>query len=281
MSKPFLDTIHKGQYLPGEFDSINSFLKRTYKEYDTLSGDPYAYSEIQYYRDQRGIVKVTGAPGINNRIGSGNEKQSWLFSVSLDTLTISLTPGTVYFTGGLIKNLSVNSGFDTVAILDSLYEYFLENDSVFSPRNHFLSVAMEPLGSYSQKLDDEMGRTVTSWSDPDSTSNNEIMARTRYDFYGNPLEEIAPVNLLNPSDTILIENSKYRYNTLGQVIRRETPDGLIDTIRYNENGKIFSIVSWSFAPDSTKLDYEGKFIFMITLEDKSKSGKKEEVRRNW
>lgn len=256
VTKPFIDTVYEGSYLPGNFDSINNFLKETYKRFDALAGDPFAYSEIQYYQDQGGRVKVTGAPGVNNRIGSGNENRSWFFSVSLDTLSISLHPGTVSFKNGLIKNLSVNSGFDTVALLDSLYGFLLDDSSGFSSCDHFLTVNMEPLGSYSQKLDDELGRAVASWSDPDSIMNNEILSRTRYDFYGNPIEEIAPVNLMNPSDTVLIANSKYLYNTLGQVIRRETPDGLIDTISYNSSGKISSVISWSFASDSTKLYYE-------------------------
>jgi hypothetical protein len=256
VTKPFIDTVFEGSYLPGGFDSINNFLKETYKRFDTLAGDPFAYSEIQYYQDQSGRVKVTGAPGVNNRIGSGNENRSWFFSVSLDTLSISLHPGTITFQNGLIKNLSVNSGFDTVALLDSLYGYLLDDSSGFSSCSHFLTIVMEPSGSYSQKLDDELGRTIASWSDPDSTMNNEILARTRYDFYGNPLEEIAPVNLMDPLDTVLISNSKYLYNTLGQVIRRETPDGIIDTILYKSNGQISSISSWTFAPDSTKLQYE-------------------------
>jgi len=257
VTKPFIDTVFKGSYLPGDFGSINNFLKETYKSFDNLAGDPYAYSEIQYYSDQSGRVKVSGAPGVNNRIGSGNEKRSWFFGVSLDTLSISLPQGTVAFQNGLIKNLSVNSGFDKIALLDSLYGYLLlEDSSGFSSCNHFLTVTMEPLGNYSQKLDDELGRTVATWSDPDSTANNEILARTRYDFYGNPIEEIAPVNFMNSSDTVLIANSKYLYNTLGQVIRRETPDGIIDTISYNSNGQISLISSWTFTPESTKLHYE-------------------------
>lgn len=244
-TKPYIDTVYEGSFLPGDFNSVNSFLKETYGDFDTLDGDPYAYSEVQYFSDQSGRVKVTGSPGVNNRIGSGNENRSWYFSIAKHNLSITLPQGTVLFNSGMIKNVIINSGFDTVALFDSLYGFLLESSFVFSPRTHFLTIAMDPLGNYSQKLDDELGRTITSWSDPDTSANDEIIARTRYDFYGNPLEEIAPVNLLDVSDTVLIQNSKYLYNTLGNVIRKETPDGAIDTFIYEKSGKITSIKSWS------------------------------------
>ena len=192
---------------------------------------------------------------MNNRIGSGNENRSWFFSVSLDTLSISLHPGTITFQNGLIKILVLTKDLIQLHFWIPYMDIFWMTVRVFilQPLSYHRYGTFRELQS---ETDDELGRTIASWSDPDSTMNNEILARTRYDFYGNPLEEIAPVNLMDPLDTVLISKSKYLYNTLGQVIRRETPDGIIDTILYKSNGQISSISSWTFAPDSTKLQYE-------------------------
>jgi len=238
-TKPYLDNT-------GVCGSITDVKKRLSDEYASSfpSDKDYAFSQIDYYNDPTGRVRKTSLPGEQHNINSEYITRIWYFGVSRDNLSLpsELTNGQISFENGFITEITENSvgGVlkDTADVLDELYEYLLVHDSCsFLNPDHYLTVTMGNGRKLSQQLKDSFGRTVADFVDLSSVSGDEIISEYRYDILGNLLEEIAPKDLAG-TDLELISNTKYFYNTLGQLIRKESPDGPIVRMEYDIAGNL-------------------------------------------
>jgi YD repeat-containing protein len=241
-----------GLFTPGDFNEINATLNNT-DNYDgfKVSGSAYAYSESQYYDDPLGRVKRAGAPGDDYRLGSPHFTSSWTFGVTINTSELTYNFTTVLISGGTPVNVQVKllngfvSGIDALSsgatvsqILDGFYNYLLTTP--ISNCSHFLTVAKDPDNKLTQELKDLFSRTVSTKAGLDG---NPIIAGYDFDILGNVLAEHAPLGkdpITNLQTTLLISDSKYEYNTLGQLIRKESPDLFVEEMTYDNAGNIAS-----------------------------------------
>ncbi|NLD94976.1 MAG: RHS repeat protein [Fibrobacter sp.] len=232
-TKPFLtDGLN---YTSGDFESINNSLQQQYSAYTDLGDNEYAYSKVKYYDDPLSQVSRSSVPGLNNRLGSDGETAQWNFGVGTDEKTIS--------------SLSFKGGFITSAMdresLDAVYEYLLSHPDEFPSYTHLLSISRDAGGKYTQVLkaiDGSSVKTAVQNAKIESgvTKNYLVISESRYDILGNLLTEIPPSD--NGTELKLINETTYRYNTLGQVIRKETPDGLIERYTYDDAGLLSETV---------------------------------------
>jgi len=229
---PFEDQTEK--YLSVDFNYVNEQLKLQYSQYAPLpDGDPIAYSETKYYDDPVSGVYESAMPGVDNCMGSGGTVKTWTFGVTR-------TPGNVelILTGG--KTVKFMDGFlstdVTDAHLDEVRTLLLSANTAFpDERTHILNISRSNGGKYSQVLKDLFGRTVATVARKSSADNDFIKSEMSYDILGNILAETPPKDQGN---TVLAD-TKYLYNTLGQVIRKETPDGAIEKYEYNDAGLLY------------------------------------------
>ena len=234
-TKPFIDQSSPGYFLEGDLAAIKAKLATEYAGY---AGDAnYAYSEVSYYDYPNGQIRKTGAPGLSNHIGSDHAVQGWTFGVSETNPSdpITLTEGSVIFQGGLISAITENAPYDTADVLDALYEHLLTvTPNPFGTPTHYLSVTRDPSRHLTQELKDLFGRKVATYADPSPVDGDEILSQIEYDILGHVLKEKAPGGNL-------ISDSKFTYNTLGELIRKEGPDGTIETYEYDDAGNVAAV----------------------------------------
>lgn len=237
ITKPFITTSEN--FLQGPFGVIYAYLNYSYNDYP---GNPnrFAYSKNTYYNDPLSRVYESSVPGVNNSIASGNTTRQWFLGVGKSQTTIGCPGGkSILFQNGFIKGKSDNSAL-TASDLDSLYKYILENDSSFSDgTKYLLTITRDAGGKYSQTLTDLFNRTIGAAS-LIGGNKGVVVTSSNFDILGNLLEQTPPSN-----GDKNISSTKYLYNTLGQVIRKESPDRAVDSFVYNEVGLLdtsFSIV---------------------------------------
>lgn len=252
-TKPYIDltTNSKDLFTPGDFNAINAILDNS-DNYSAIKGtDPsaYAYSESQYYDDPLGRVKRAGAPGIDYRLGSDHFTSSWTFGVTTDYVA-SPTPYSFNIiivradvTSSVNVDVTVNGGFirkvdkktsdaTNSEILDGFYNYLVT--SPIANSDHFLTVTRDPDDSLTQEIKDLFGKTDSTRS---LNGTQEIIAKYKYDILGNLLTEEAPKGT---GGSTLISDSRYEYNTLGQLVKKINPDLFIEDMTYDNAGNIES-----------------------------------------
>jgi YD repeat-containing protein len=233
-TKPFIDTINNGRYLPGTItDSLVRVQLETGNAHDTC-----AYSETKYRDDPLGRVRTTVGPGEKYREYGDT---AWTFGVSREDKSITLTStGTVTFEDGVITAITPAASMAVSAVLDELYDTLLTDNPFTNDQNHILTLSLSIDGSLStpetrisEELKDLFGRTVRTFSAPTvgSATGSRIGAAYVHDILGNVLVEQPPVANRNP-----IADSKYAYNTRGQLIKKVSPDGGVFTYEYYRNG---------------------------------------------
>jgi YD repeat-containing protein len=126
---------------------------------------------------------------------------------------------------------------------------FSKGSAGFGLPQFFLTVTKDPQNVFTQELNDAFGRTVASRS-MDSAGGSEIIPSYKFDILDNTLKEISPAADTNPIDT-----SRYRYNTLGQMIREQTPDGGEFTYDYNNDGTLSNEMLWNKSGMYMGLEY--------------------------
>ena len=237
VTKPFLtDGMN---YVSGDFaNTIIYELINQYLGYPRGEGEnPYAYSQVKYLDDPLSQVCRSSVPGLENRLGSDGETAQWNFGVGADEKTINILVGTSNY------SLSFKNGFITSTMtresLDALYEYLLSHTNEFTGYIYSLSISRDACDKYKQVLKTIDGSSVKTAAQNTKTAdgvteNYLVISESRYDILGNLLTEIPPSD--NGTGSALINETKYQYNTLGQVIRKETPDGLIERYTYDDAG---------------------------------------------
>ncbi len=240
-TKPFLTDVLS--YTSGDFESVNNSLQQQYIAYNALGDNEYAYSQVKYLDDPLSQVSRSSVPGLNNRLGSDGETAQWNFGVGTENISIPVQVGPSSFT------FSLKDGFITSNMtresLDALYEYLLSHTNKFTSYTHSLSISRDAGGKYTQVLKAVDGSSVKTAVKNMKMVNgvNEnylVISESKYDILGNLLTEIPPSD--NGTGTALINQTKYQYNTLGQVIRKETPDGLIERYTYDDAGLLSETV---------------------------------------
>jgi hypothetical protein len=236
-TKPFVDIQKPGVFLPGELtdDAIKNQLEKCYKLENSEQYDTRAFTQTEYWDDPLGRARKVVAPGVNN---TGIYTRTWTFGMN-STENYSATTGNTTFSGGMIVSFNFMDGTSAENIFDQLYAEFI-NLNPFTAPDHFLSVTLEPEGKISEQLTDIFGRTVKTYTDPNINSKSGFKIASAYchDILGNVLEEIP----LKAGNVVLIGNSQYRYNTLGQLIWKKYPDidGELNYV-YLDNGALDSV----------------------------------------
>jgi YD repeat-containing protein len=256
-TKPFIDKASNPNNLftPGDFTEINATLNNTanYENFK-ISGSAYAYSETQYYDDPLGRVKRAGAPGNDYRLTSEHFTSSWTFGIVKNLaspihLTVDANDRYIKITDGFVTAFSNSAATIpvplTYKILDELYDELLQNP--IANADYFLSVSRDPDKKISQELKELFGKTIATRAGEDA---GPIIAGYDFDILGNVLFEHAPKN----GSSTLISDSKYEYNTLGQLVRKETPDGAIERMLYDNAGNISRKSTYYFDGTSEVLD---------------------------
>ena len=184
----------------------------------------YPYSETRYYNDPLSRVKAAGAPGSDY---SNHPVNSWYLGTKKDPDS----PTDHQDSRGFLNK----TGLD---ILSGKVPGDLQLPAS-GTATHFLSVSMDPDGNFSQSMTTVFGNTVLTWADPNKdTEGDEIIAEYQYDILGNVLKEIPPKH----GDQALLDNTTIEYNTLGQVVKRTSPDGGVTKYKYDESGRISSVL---------------------------------------
>jgi len=143
--------------------------------------------------------------------------KTWYFGVSKDNLLVRNVQGNTLceFNDGFIVTDMNGTPFDS--ILSEVSDYLLSHDDAFTnDPTYFLTVSKDPRGNYTQELKNLFGKTEATRA---IVAGNEIISRYYYDVLGNLLTEEAP----KPTNTIA--DTRYTYNTLGQLIKKTTSDG--------------------------------------------------------
>ena len=174
--------------------------------------EPHAYSEISYSKDPLSRITETQGVAATSQFG-GRSSRIWYFGV---------VPGC---TGEGCDQFDA----DGFILKDFLTTIILGNTADVEGATHFLTVAMDENSHFTQQLKDQFGNVVATWAH--DSIDQKIVAKNRYDISGKILEETPPGNGL-------IGNTLYRYNTLGQLIWKKTPDAGIVVYLYNDAGQL-------------------------------------------
>ncbi|MBD3420692.1 MAG: hypothetical protein GF398_11295 [Chitinivibrionales bacterium] len=176
--------------------------------YDGLFGAaerPF-YAETRYYDDPLGRHEKTGAPGSDFSISSGNHAQSWYYGVATDDVTSFAAPDAA----------SLASAGDENA-------------------KYAVTATRDPNGAISQTMTDIFGNTVKTISYLDAAGTEKVVAEYEYDLLGNLTKEVPPQES-SAEESVLA--STYKYNTLGQVIEKYTPDRGTEKFIYDDAGRL-------------------------------------------
>jgi|GEM_PF-1712480 len=254
-TKSFVDNIYGGQYLPGTLTdpNVKSQLEAS-NGYDTR-----AYSTTEYWNDPYSRVKRTLGPGDSLDYGWA---RSWTLGVGLDTLFpyyvfYGETPvATIDIAGGIITAININNAAmpKLEDVFDTIYTHFLRENPFTKPQ-WVLTISMtprseDPYWQVSEELRDISGRTIRTFSDPDVVTTEhpdgivgaKILAEYEFDILGNTLSEYPPLEYRGKK---LIDATEYRYNTLGQLVYKKTPDGGEFEYVYREDGAIECYISFT------------------------------------
>lgn len=269
VTKPFIDDEKPGAYLPGRRIDPNIALK-LFRQYN----DGHATSETKYHNDPLERILRSYGPG---DLYLDNHTSQWYFGVARNAAEVEIITdgdvelGTVTFNDGFIVEINPsNENISVETMMDELYLEFQRDNpfvvNVVSPEGApsasckcvdekkvddtpvytyncvtlALNVTLAPNGSLVQELKDGFGRTVATRADPSGEPGDEIITCMEYDVLGNIVREIAPKQDPEGTSIPLIDDTEYKYNKLGQLVVKKTPDGMIEKYEYTTTGKLFS-----------------------------------------
>lgn len=212
-------------YLPfptisnGEFLGIQKAAERA-KNYYT-DANQYPYSEKKFCANPLNRDSLIGAPGLEYSLAGANPTRIWYFGTKAGA-TDRDTKG--FLTCGALNNLIALTPVKPTEVTDA---------------THLLIVTCDPNGSFSQQLKNVfIDKVMVNWSNTNipPTPDGIIISENLYTSSGLLLKEIPP-------GSNLVSSTTYRYNTAGQVIYRDTPDGCIEEYEYTNTGKLLKVVS--------------------------------------
>jgi hypothetical protein len=265
VTKPFVDATSVGSYLEGDSATINSDGGVLQQQYPISAvGYPnhrFAFSSVDYYDDPLNRVKESGTPGAGTRAGQGHSTKVWYFGVGLDGRYFFSNETYIFeatFSNGFIESFSPQNEIT----LDSLYSK-ITGYEMFSSPEYLLTVTKNPDGHYSQELKDKFGNIIATRTTQSSNQTDSVIAHYSYDILGNVLSETPPTN----NSTKLINSTTYKYNVLGQLIKKITPDAGVNKYAYYEDGQLQSDTTKNMAEDAIYriLTYTYDFLSRLTL----------------
>jgi hypothetical protein len=213
----------------------------------------YPYSETKYYNDPLGRTKESGSPGVMFSIASGHTSKIWSFGT-----TSGVYEDTLIDTNGFIKAQK----FQGLASKTAIVAYLNALGPGLGPNpNFFLSVAMNQNDSITQAIKDIFGKTVKTWACAAGFSH-PVVAGYAYGITGNLLNEIPPKDASQP-----LLSTKYRYNTLGQLVSKtlpgigtDTPSVLrpVENYQYDNTGRLIKVIRsfWPGNQESLMVAYD-------------------------
>lgn len=196
--------------------NANEYFSSTGKGPDA---EGYPFSEVVFYSDPLNRKQAVGAEGKEFSLDQtdGHPVMYWYFSTKANS--------------GLTDRDA--DGFLTSATLAKLVGTSPVLPSEVTAPTHFLSVTRDADGNFTQQLTNPLhGKTEASWAAGSSTVT--IKSKSVYDAFGNLKEEIPP-------GTKLISSTKYTYNTLGQLITKDNPDGAVEYYTYDNAGNLETV----------------------------------------
>jgi YD repeat-containing protein len=247
---PFSDSEYPGKFLPGAISDqewlgdagLRNQLKASY------SGDERAFSVTAYWDDQLGRARSSVGPGMAYKSDSS---MAWTFGVRLDASPLDhdvpnpdpvyagTTIGAVRFEKGFITKISTNgSAYVTMThVLQALYAEMRSVNPFDGQPSAFLSVSRGADRRITEELKDIFGRTIATLSAPDSatTSGSKIKSEYKTDVLGNVLKTTPPKAVYNP-----VGDAECKYNTVGQLIWKRTPEGSVKAYTYRIDGQLES-----------------------------------------
>jgi YD repeat-containing protein len=241
-TKAFIDqSTNAGSYLPGDLGTLNATggpLR------DRYPADLCPFSYSKYSDDPLSRVIEQNGPGARY---ATNASKSWYMGVSDEiTRTINFTyvstPYSVTFENGFITTTLTDQ------LLTAICNRLLNNDDFNCTgcpgAKYSLTITKDSRGNYTQDIKDLFGKTVATRAK--ASTSNEIISKYSYDILGNLKTEEAP----KPSGAT-INNTEYTYNTLGQLVRKVTPDGGAFGYAYTKTGQL--ACDTSIASDGSSL----------------------------
>jgi len=183
----------------------------------------YAFSETEYLSDPLGRIKAAGAPGKPFSLDAsngGHPGRTWYFGTRISTASTDANVEA----DGFIK-LSVLSATSAVADLDALQTSgfsFKDTDNSPLAPTHFLTVARDPNGHFTQEVKDNFGNSVATWSASGTQDKTRIIATYEYDILNNVTKQTPPRDL--DANTVLIDPTVFTYNARGQMTDKTVPD---------------------------------------------------------
>lgn len=278
-TKPFVDLAANPAiyFTPGDFNRINAILNNSenYASYIPISGiTASAYSKTEFFNDPLGRAKLNGAPGVDYSIESGHFTGSWSFGVTKNASEQEYSFTADIYRGGTKNTINAKAkllnGFVTALtttaaswppvtkgeMLDGFYIFLLNTPITNS--EYTLTVVRDPDDRLSQQLSDQFGNTIFSRAD---NGSEKIVTEYSYDIQGKVLSEIPPKK---GDGSTLISSTKYEYNSAGELIRKETPDGTIVRMTYDDAGNMTGKYTYIFngtteiLKESIKYEYDDK-----------------------
>lgn len=209
--KPFVDVVTNKAFVT---DGVLPMINRASGKLGNITKP---YSEVAYYDDPLGRAKESGAPGSDFAIGGGHSPKTWYFGIDANAfLPIDSLVDGANNTGHL--NLRGNK-------TNSLYYLIVSKDPNATASKKI----------FTQAIKDLFGRTIKTWA---NAGINTIISENNYDILGNVVEEIAPKAGADGDGETIINSTKYTYNTLGQLIKKETPDADSVVYQYDNGGRL-------------------------------------------
>lgn len=214
-TKAFVDEVTPGTYLSKSFTELIDETNGQLRKQDGYNNDENPYFYTKYSDDPLSRVVEQNGPGEDF---TDFPIKTYYFGIKKATYPLSTTPS-IQITDGLISTTI------TDAVLTALAGYTPSGEDDPVP-DHFLAVTervvLDDNGSnrsvFTQELKDIFGNVVATKAK--SSSEKNIIAKYEFDILGNLITEIAP----KPSGAE-IGNTHYVYNTLGLLVKKETPDG--------------------------------------------------------
>jgi YD repeat-containing protein len=230
VTKAFIDQQKPGKYLEADLEKLNDETTGVLRlQYD--DANPFSYTK--YSLDPLSRVVEQNGPGEDY---TANASRSWYMGVSDEaSKTISFTDDATPY------SVTFEKGFITTTLTDQLLtavsNRLLANDDFNCTScpgaKFFLTINKDARGNYSQELKDLFGKTVETRSMASSSTTDEIISKYSYDILGNLTTEEAP----KPSVATIV-NTEYTYNTIGQLVKKVTPDGGAFGYAYTNTGKL-------------------------------------------
>lgn len=106
------------------------------------------------------------------------------------------------------------------------------------PDNHFLTISRDENGHFTQILKDKFGNTIRTWSCVSDNETDRIISGAQYDIQGNITAELPPDPSQPAPTSDPLRMSSYKYNTMGQLIQKRTPDTYTTEYRYDKTGNL-------------------------------------------